>query len=187
MELFNSNLYTISCLINNSIENDSPLHTTVIQTYLDSTKKTSPACVQSYPSIWKSIAINATIAKRPFANSAANLVFFTCGSWTTVTSCAACPILLLQKIVAIGLGYKSLKLTWHLKIDGWNTSLYIFLLEWHRFKCYVSIGVANWTSAGHFESPPRLGKAQNCWNEIRNHSDMIWWFPKIVVPLNHPF
>ena len=29
----------------------------------------------------------------------------------------------------------SLKLTWHLKMDGWNTS---FLLGWPIFRCYVS-------------------------------------------------
>ena len=32
----------------------------------------------------------------------------------------------------------SLKLTWHLKMDGWNTS---FLLGWPIFRCYVGIRV----------------------------------------------
>ena len=40
-----------------------------------------------------------------------------------------------------------LKLTWHLKIDGWNTS---FLLGWSIFRCYVSLMEGFW-----FRSPPQ--------------------------------
>ena len=34
----------------------------------------------------------------------------------------------------------SLKLTWHVKMDGWNTS---FLLGWPIFRCYVSFREGN--------------------------------------------
>ena len=172
MELFNSNLNAISSPINNSIENDSPLHTTVIQTYLDSTKRITCLC-SIIPKHLKEHCHQCHHSQTPIRQLRGQFGLLHLWILWQPTSCAECPILLLQKIVAIGLGYKSLKLTWHLKIDGWNTSLYIFLLEWHRFKCYVSIGVANWTSAGHFQIPPRLGEAQICGNEIRNHSDII--------------
>ena len=62
----------------------------------------------------------------------------------------------------------SLKLTWHLKMDGWNTS---FLLGWPIFRCYVSFRECIYQGNGSCKNPPnaKFGKLIDSQVHLRLH------------------
>ena len=129
MELFNSKLQ--SFLISNEQfrRNHSPLHTTMIQTYLDSTKKNITCLCSIIPKHLKEHCHQCHHSQTPIRQLRGQFGLLHLWILDNCDQLCCVPHSLATKNRSNRIGLQiSLKLTWHLKIDGWNTYYIVICL-----------------------------------------------------------